>query len=260
MKQPQEGSVWFFVDESGDPTFYDRKGNFIVGQDGCSPILLLGFVEALNPQLIRDRLQALQTSVLADPLLAGTPSMAKTAKGFHAKDDSPEVRYMVFKLISEFDIRCQFVVARKIERVFRNSFQASEMSFYDHLIETLFQDMLHRYTDNHVYFAKRGSRQRQTPLAGAISRSIERFEHKWGTTVETNHTIYPQTPQGEPCLSVVDYMNWAVQRAFIRREMRYFDFIADKVSLVVDLYDNAVYPNNWYSRRNRFHIDKASPL
>ena len=31
MKTPQEGTNWFFVDESGDPTFYDRRGNLIVG-------------------------------------------------------------------------------------------------------------------------------------------------------------------------------------------------------------------------------------
>ena len=44
MKKPQSGSTWFFVDESGDPTFYDRKGNLIVGQPGCSPILILGLI------------------------------------------------------------------------------------------------------------------------------------------------------------------------------------------------------------------------
>lgn len=49
MKEPQPGSNWFFVDESGDPTFYDRKDNLIVGQAGCSPLLLLGFVETQAP-------------------------------------------------------------------------------------------------------------------------------------------------------------------------------------------------------------------
>lgn len=33
MKTPKEGTRWFFVDESGDPTFYDRMGNLIVGQE-----------------------------------------------------------------------------------------------------------------------------------------------------------------------------------------------------------------------------------
>ncbi len=260
MKQPQDGKIWFFVDESGDPTFYDRTGNLIAGVNGCSPILILGFVEFPDPDPVRQAILKLQAEVLGDPLLRGTPSMVKTAKAFHAKDDAPEVRYLFFKLISQFEMRAQFVVARKLERVFRNRFEGSEMRFYDHLVETLFQDMLHRYTHNHIYFAKRGSRQRTTPLAGAIQRSVGRFEEKWETVVDTIYEVYPQTPQGEPCLSVVDYMNWAVYRAYVRQEMRYYDFIGDRVSLLVDLYDNAKYPHNWYNRRNPFNIAKASPL
>lgn len=69
-----------------------------------------------------------------------------------------------------------------------------------------------------------------------------------------------QTPSGEPCLSVIDYMNWAVYRAFVRREMRYFQVVQDKVSLLVDLYDRAHYPKNWYNRKNPFDATKITPL
>jgi hypothetical protein len=209
---------------------------------------------------VRSAMLDLKNEILADPLLQGIPSLSKTAKSFHAKDDSPEIRYQVYKLISTLDIRAQFVVARKIEKVFRSKFKGDENQFYDHLIETLFQDMLHRYTDNHIYFSKRGPRQRKTPLVAAVQRSIERFETKWGTTVLTDHNIYAMTPQEEPLLSVVDYMNWAVYRAFTRQEMRFFKCVEDKVSLLIDLYDNANYPKNWYTRRNPFDIEKTSPL
>lgn len=260
MKEPKEGSTCFFVDESGDPTFYDKQGNLIVGEKGSSRLLLLGFVEIRDPDKVRSAVLDLQKQVLADPLLQGIPSLEKTAKAFHAKDDAPEVRYHMYKLISTLDIRAQFVVARKNEKVFHNKFKRDENLFYDHLIETLFQDMLHRYADNHIYFSKRGPRHRKTPLIAAVQRSIERFETKWNTTVLTDHTIYSMTPQEEPCLSVIDYMNWTVYRAFTRRSMRFYRFISDKVSLLIDLYDNANYPNNWYSRRNPFDIEKASPL
>jgi len=50
MKQTEEKQIWFFVDEAGDPTFYDRSGNLIVGQEGCSKILWScpGFVDKLR--------------------------------------------------------------------------------------------------------------------------------------------------------------------------------------------------------------------
>lgn len=260
MKKPIEGDTWFFVDESGDPTYYDRKGNLIVGQAGCSPILMLGFIETQNPTSMRQAILDLQREVVGDPYLKDIPSLAKTAIAFHAKDDAPEVRYKFFNLIVDMDFTAQFIVARKIERVFRNSFGADPNAIYEHLVKLLFERVLHRYTRNHIYFAKRGSRDRQEPLHRAIQSAIKRFEEKFQTKVVSTFTVEAQTPQGEPCLSVADYMNWAVQRAFVKGEMRYYRFIESKVSLLVDLYDIEKYPNNWYNRRNPFDISKRSPL
>lgn len=152
------------------------------------------------------------------------------------------------------------MVARKIERVFRNNFQAKETEFYDHLVTHLFENVLHRYQHNNIYFAKRGSRDRQIPLANAIEKGVRSFEQKWQATVVTTITIQAQMPRGEPCLSVIDYMNWAVYRAFTQGEMRYYNTVAEKVSLLVDLYDWAKYPDNWYNRRNPFDAKKITPL
>jgi hypothetical protein len=81
-----------------------------------------------------------------------------------------------------------------------------------------------------------------------------------GQRVNTAFEIQAQTPKGEPCLSVIDYMNWAVYRAFTRGDMGYFQTIEDKVSLLVDLYDTQKYPKNWYNRRDKFDLKKITPL
>lgn len=260
MKHAADGVNWFFVDEAGDPTFYDRHGALIVGQEGCSPILLLGFIETTEPHALRQAIAALHAELAVDDYLKDIPSMSKTNVAFHAKDDVAEVRQAVFKLIRTLDFKAQFVVARKIERVFRSAFHGSETRFYDRLVTQLFENALHRYTDNRIYFSKRGSRDRQAPLAEAIQAARDRFEVKWHTPIETTASISAQTPVGEPCLQVVDYLNWAVYRAFVKREMRYYNFIGDKVSLLVDLYDVEKYPHNWYTRRNPFGLEKISPL
>ena len=260
MKKPQSGHNFFFVDESGDPTFYDHKGNLIVGQPGCSPILILGFVETQAPHSLRQAILALQQEITQDPYFRDVPSIRKTAIAFHAKDDVPEVRYRFFKMLATLNFRAQLVVARKIERVFRNNFRSREIAFYDHLVSLLFENVLHRYQHNTIYFAKRGSRDRQMPLSRAIRQGILRFEQKWDYTVTTTFDMQAQTPSGEPCLSIVDYVNWAVYRAFTRGEMRYYKTIEDKVGLLVDLYDSAKYPGNWYNRRNPFDVKKITPL
>jgi hypothetical protein len=260
MKKPRTGTTTYFVDESGDPTFYDRHGNLIIGQAGCAPILLLGFISTPDPQAIRHAVLELQRAVISDPYFRPFPSIHRTAISFHATDDLPEVRYLLFKLISTLDIHAHFVVARKIERIFRNSFHASEQQFYDYLISRLFENVLHSTERNVIYFAQRGSRERQAPLMQAIQSGIRRFETKWGMPVNTTIEVQAQRPSGEPCLSIIDYMNWAVYRAFTRGEMHFYRTIEEKVSLLVDLYDTMKYPLNWYNRRNPFDTTKITPL
>ena len=260
MKKTQPGNSYFFVDESGDPTFYDRRGNLIIGQAGCSSLLILGMVEIYDPVSIRQRIIQLRSEIVEDPYLAGIPSIQKTKDAFHAKNDVPEVRYRFYKLLTEIEFQAHFVVARKIERVFRNSFNSSENDFYDHLITRLFESKLHKHEHNLIYFAKRGSRSRQEPIKKAINKSIKIFEQKWNTSITSQTEVQAQTPIGEPCLSIVDYMNWAVFRAFTRNEMRYFETVREKVSLLIDLYDTKRYPKNWYTKKNPFHLNKITPV
>jgi hypothetical protein len=261
MKKTKPGACCFFVDESGDPTFYDRKGNLIVGHPGCSPILILGYIKLGDPQPIRKAILDLQENLVHDAYFRDFPSVqSSTAVAFHAKNDLPEIRYQFFKLISTLDFKTHFIVARKIERVFRNNFHARENEFYDHLVEIIFEGQLHRHENNLIYFAKRGSRNRQAPLETAIRISEQRFAQKWGTRVATQYSVQAQTPLGEPCLSIIDYMNWAVFQAFTRQEMRYYSTVEEKVSLLIDLYDQQKYPKNWYNRKNPFDINKITPL
>lgn len=60
MKKAEAGSTYFFVDESGDPTFYDRRGNLIVGSSGCSPLLILGLVKIQDPISVRKNITQLK--------------------------------------------------------------------------------------------------------------------------------------------------------------------------------------------------------
>jgi hypothetical protein len=277
MKKTEKGDLYFFMDESGDPVFYDARGNLIVGEEGCSKLLIIGFIETQEPQLIRQGVLDLQRQVCSDPYFKHIPSLAKTAIAFHAKDDAPEIRYLFYKRLREFNFKAQFLVARKIEKVFRNDFKADENRFYDHLVGKAFQHVLHRYQHNYITFAVRGSRKRQQPISQAILRAKQTFCDMYGHDLsDITIDIRPQSPKGEPCLSVIDYMSWALQRAYTKREMRYYDFVEDKVRYIADIYDFQTYPKNRYHHEKRmkkaaksgsklrkanlFHIEKTTPL
>ncbi|MEO8150540.1 MAG: DUF3800 domain-containing protein [Bacteroidia bacterium] len=251
---------YFFVDESGDPNFYDAKGNFIVGQDGCSKILLLGFINVPEPESIRKMVASLKEDIAKDAYLSSIPSVQKSIRAFHAKDDCPEVRERFFKEIVKMNFKAEFVVARKREDIFKSRHRSNENVFYDDLISKLFENQLHKALQSVIYFATRGNRNRTGNLANAIQTAKLTFENKWKIQIESDINILSQNTIGEPCLQVIDYMNWAVQRAFIRGEDRYLKFVESKISLIIDIYDFKKYPSNYYNRKNKFELKKISPL
>lgn len=260
MQEPKIEKQFFFVDEAGDPTFYNSEGKYIVGTEGCSKILLLGFIKTEKPHVLREAMLRLQKEIIGDPYLQKIPSLQKTAIAFHAKNDVPEVREKVFKVIVNLPFSAEFIVARKIESVFHNRHKGKEHVFYDNLIINLFQNKLHLAKQNSIYFAVRGNKHRQAPLEEAIQTAVNVFEQKWEMKNNASIQIFPQSPAGEPCLQIADYMNCAVQRAFQKGDDRYIQFLQQKIAFLCDMYDFDRYPKNFYSKKNPFDINKISPL
>jgi len=103
VKPQQPSSRHYFVDEAGDGTIFNKRGKVIIGTEGCSRFFMLGLLDAPAPLALHTSLDSLRTQLLADPYFKNIPSMQpqqnKTAVAFHAKDDLPEIRREVFKLI-----------------------------------------------------------------------------------------------------------------------------------------------------------------
>ncbi|MDX6290239.1 MAG: hypothetical protein QOH42_2038, partial [Blastocatellia bacterium] len=177
MKPVRDGDLHFFVDEAGDPTFYNAKGKMIVGQEGCSTRLMLGFIRIKDdPADVRQKMVALHQEVLGDPYFQQLSSFKHTSVAFHANKDAPEVRYLVFRLIRSLNFKAVFVVSQKDERLFQKQYHGKTNEYYDDLITKLFQNSLHRYTRNYITIATRGSRARQKPLELAVERARTKFQ------------------------------------------------------------------------------------
>lgn len=161
---------YYFVDESGDPNFYDRNGKLIAGLEGCSPILLLSFCKTKQPHKLRKQILQLQSEVLGKPYFSGVPSIEKRRANFyfHAKDDIPEVRVKFFELIEQMDIAVHIVMARKIEAIFTDIHNANPNTFYNSVVTSLFKNQLSSEEKNIIFFEKRGTKSKQNALERSI--------------------------------------------------------------------------------------------
>lgn len=263
MKQVQDEHRFFYVDETGDPSFYGKGKKLIVGNEGCSRTFGVGFLRTSGPEAIRERLIALKDEIAADRYLKDIPSIQKTLRAFHAKNDCPEVRKLVFGCLDELDFSVQIVIARKLESVFKGKHRQSQDAFYNDLTSHLFKRQLHLAKRNTILFARRGNKEQQHALRAAVGAGIASFRQRYPGAAETTVEVQTSWSADEPLLQAADYALWAVQRAFERREMRYFAFIQSKVEIVWDIYDfasiNAGQPV-MFTRKNPFHIEKVSPL
>jgi hypothetical protein len=239
----------YFVDEAGDGTLFSRRGRIIIGTQGCSRFFILGLLDVPDPESLACEMEELRAHLLADPYFKGVPSMQpeakKTALAFHAKDDLPEVRREVFHLLLRHSLRF-FAVVRDKRKLLEYVRQRNERDaayryhpneLYDYLVRRLFKTLLHKDDEYHIYFAKRGRSDRTAALRRALETARHRFSVQWGITSTAPICVIPSTPPAHAGLQAVDYLLWALQRLYERREDRYVELLWPAFRLVHDLDD-----------------------
>lgn len=269
---PASESRYFFVDEAGDLSLFDKRGRSLYGVPGASRCFMVGFAEIPEPDRIGERLEQLRVQLLQDPYFAGVPSMRpetrRTAIAFHAKDDPAEVRREVFRSLPEFDARV-FVAIRRKERLtqdFRAHFgrtgaKRGADSVYDQLVTLIFENRLHQANRNRILFARRGKSDRNAALTSAIELSKLKFERKWRKGIDRPTTISSAYPSESPGLQVVDYYLWALQRKVEQGEGRFFELLRQQFKLIIDVDDTRRQPyGEYYSSSYPLTQERMMPV
>jgi hypothetical protein len=247
MAEADKETIYYFVDEAGDPTLFNRKGRIIVNEDGCSNYFILGKMEIDEPAEVERELAALRAELLADPYFKNVPSMqqrnCKTAVAFHAKDDLPEIRREVFNLLLKKKLRFYAVVRDKHdlaayvqqqnERDATYRYRQDEQ--YDLLVKELFRKLHHMADDVHICFAKRGNKSRNAAFRSALEEAAKEFKRSFGFAHPAKNNVVSSTLPKTICLQAVDYYLWALQRFYERREERFLDLIWAQVGEIHDL-------------------------
>lgn len=252
----------YFLDESGDGVLFDSQGRNLLAKNTVPKHFILGMLQVEQPQALAAELTELREGFLKDPYFKNVESMRperqKTALMLHAKDDLPEVRREVFKLLLRHPIKF-YAVVRDMRAVLSYEVERRRRSenhryrpdgLYDSTVSRLFKERLHTFDHCHICFAKRGKSDRTEMFEQSLTLAKERFETQWSREVKTNVQVIAKASAQEPCLQAADYMLWALQRHFNAGESRFIETMWDKVGLVhaVDELGQAPY-GNYYSKK-----------
>ena len=180
MSDPSPAVKHYFVDEAGDSILFSGSGKVLIGSAGCSRYFAVGLLDVPDAAALAADLDKLRADLLADPYFKDVPSMQpkakKTAFYFHAKDDLPEVRREVFKLLQRHPIRFSAVIRDKKavldyvrsrnERDATYRYRADEL--YDYAVRRLFKERLHKHDGYNICFAIRGNSHRTAAFRQAL--------------------------------------------------------------------------------------------
>lgn len=251
-----------YIDEAGTPDIFDAKGRVNIGNSGCSRFFLLGMLEVANPTLLAEALKHLREAMIGDPYFASAesfkPERKKTALLLHAKDDLPDVRVKVFDLLRSFgsDLRFRAVVCDK-EAIRIREVKKREVSpgyrydpdaLYDELARSLLGKFSRMADGYHLMIAKRGNRDRNAALLGALEQAESDFAESFGFSrggIDAWQTVITN-PRETICLQAADYFLWALQRFYeprihpetgeVTHEVRYLNAVWPQVSQIHDLH------------------------
>lgn len=244
-----EMPLHYFVDEAGDSTLFSRFGKELLGEDGVSRFFIVGRLEVDDAEALAADLESLRVELLADPLLNSVPSMQaaqqKTARFFHAKDDVPEVRLHVFRVLRSHGVRFSAVVKDKLallesvrarqlaEPGYR--YRADGHELYDSMMRALFARVGRFGHHRHITFAVRGNKPRTHLLTEALTEVELEFESQFGLAPHKGTTVRSAYPWEHAGLQACDYFLWALQRFYERGEERFLGAMWQQFVEVIDL-------------------------
>jgi hypothetical protein len=260
-KSPETVVTHRYLDEMGDSTFFGKGGLVNIGQEGVSLSFGMGIAKVKDDLIkVREDIRALQCQVENDPLFNSIPSVQKRMKKqgffFHASQDPPEVRSIFLHYLHGLPCSSEHVVARKIPEIFARKHHGKEKEFYADILSHLIKTRLKREHRLVLNIASRGSSTHARNLEDALEKATARAGNKWGEDQLQGQAVFNvQSPVTEPLLCIPDYLNWAVQRVFERGEMRFYDYLREKIRLVVDLYDT-----DSYAGSKNYYDNKRNPL
>lgn len=259
----------YYVDEAGDGVIFNKRGKILIGTEGCSRFFMMGLLDVPNPDKLQQSFDNLRHEILSDPYFKKVPSMQpknnKTAFAFHAKDDIPEVRREVFRLIMAQEGLRFFAVVRDkksvLDEINKSSIRYHPNQLYDRTVARLFKQRLHTANNYVVTFAKRGTSDRTKALQDALEVAKERAQKTWKVDISAPVTIQSELSSQNANLQAVDYLLWALQRLYERREERYITYTWGICQLIHDVDDRRSRESGvYYDARNPLNLDSLKPL
>lgn len=222
---------FYFLDESGDPEFFGKRGKRLWEFEGWNEVLIMGLMETDNRKNLRSDIINFHESILDDTYYEGICSLSKEGHFFHARADHQEIRSAFFQFLRRRkDFRCYFHIVIKNPDLFINKFNKQAGKFYYYVVEKLLALPEYKSDDSHMFYLSRRTKATNEDFDRVIKSALNIEMGQEDLVYSCDVVKSCEFPK----LCIVDYMLWALQRYLVRGESRFLKAVADKVAGISD--------------------------
>lgn len=235
-------AMYVFLDESGKPETYSRRGVNLVAAGHASKFLVITAVRTDDHLAIQKAVTEERLSILKDPLLASKFSPVYSLNTFHAQTDYSEVKRQFYRWIQScaLDLKIAVIVADK-QKVYPH-LQRDPGRLYAMIAGQLLKRFLHSGESIEVIFSRRDAslkaRERLQLVVDTLRiefASQHQFESK-------THIAYHHNPHyTHGGLQVADYIAHAVFQVVERGKRQWYEIIKDRIGYIQDIFNKKSY-------------------
>jgi hypothetical protein len=235
-------NVYIFLDESGKPEIYSKKGVNLVNSGTASKYLVIAAVKVTNHLILQQAVTQKRLEILKNVDLSSKFSPSYSLDSFHAQTDYQEVREEFFQWIggTDLDLKISVIAAEKLKAY--AVLQHDPGRFYAVVAGQLLKRILHNAENIEVIFSRRdASLKTKERLQEIVERQRLIFitERKIEKKTQLIYHHNPHYTHGG--LQVADYIAYAIFQLFENNNRQWYEIIKKRIGYIQDLFNKKSY-------------------
>lgn len=233
---------YIFLDESGKPEVYSKKGINLVATKVSSKHLVIAAIKVPDQLSLQKEVTAVRLKILKNKKISSKFSTAYSLDSFHAQTDYPEVKQLFYKWIKncKLDLKITVIVAEKLKAY--TSLQQNPAQLYAVVSGELLKRVLHTASEIEVIFSRRDATLKiRQNLELVINSARVSFTDKYkldgGAYIFYHHN--PHYSHGG--LQIADYIAHAVFQVFENNKREYYNIIKRRIGYIQDIFNKKSY-------------------
>ena len=233
---------YIFLDESGKPEVYSRKGINLVETGSASKYLVIAAVRTPDQLLLQKEVTAVRLKILRNKKISSKFSTAYSLDSFHAQTDYSEVKKLFYEWIknSKLDLKIAVIVSEKLKAY--PVLQQNPSQLYAVVSGELLKRFLHTAKEIEVVFSRRDATLKAKQNLQLIINSARlNYTSKYKLDSGVNILYHHNPHYSHGGLQIADYIAHAIFQAFENNKREYYDIIKSRIGYIQDIFNKKSY-------------------